>query len=151
MLKMAEKLIEKEDDEIISLPLKLFQGNYSITIDDIKNYITTNEDFLYKAKNNMIYIHMSPPITNLKTSVIDPTKVVGIFIGAVSVGDELFITFKLLNTFAGNEFKIMKKLNNFKYYLVPRGFANVTFEKENNPSEIEKIVIQSFVLKIKEE
>lgn len=158
--KVIERLIEKEDDkeledgEIVSLPLKVFQGNYSITIDDIKNYISTNEDFLYKAKNNMIYIHMSPPtsfINPIETSFIDPMKVVGIFIGSVSVGDELFITFKISNTFAGNEFKTMKKLNNSKCYLVPRGFVNATWEKENNPSEIEKMVIHSFVLKVKEE
>lgn len=155
--KVIERLIEKEDnkeledDEIVSLPLKIFQGNYSITIDDIKKYISTNEKFLYKAKNNMIYIHMSPPPTSLETSFIDPMKVIGVFIGAVTVGAELFITFKILNTFTGNEFKTMKKLNNSKYYLVPRGFANVTWEEENNPSKIEKMVIHSFVLKIKEE
>jgi hypothetical protein len=45
----------------------------------------------------------------------------------------------------------MKKLNNSKCYLVPRGFANITLEKENNlPAEIEKMVIHSFVLKVKE-
>lgn len=141
--KKVEKLIEKEenDDEICTLPLMLIPEN-EITLDQIKSYILTNESFLERVNSNNILIHTGGPFPE-NNFCINPTSVIGTFKSCFSIGNKVYISFKLLNTSMAKQFK-MQKSNIDKYYLVIRGHCH---RDESNNNVINDIT--SFVLKIK--